>query len=96
MNTFMTIIPKKPNTIEGIPASISIVNFNAFLSLGGAISAINIAVAKPIGTAIIIEPNETKKVPIIIGNAPNCSELGNQLVVNRNSYNDTSRKKEPP
>jgi len=59
-------------------------------------AAIKIAVAKPKGTAIIIAPNVTRNVPIIMGAAPKKPAEGYQLVPKRKSVKGTSPKKESP
>jgi hypothetical protein len=79
-----------------MPASISTINLRIFLSFGGAISAIKIAVANPKGKAIIIAPITTKSVSTIIGKAPKSPFEGSQFVPKRNSFKGTAPKKGAP
>lgn len=66
----ITIIPKKPYTIDGIPASRLIGGISHLYSFLGQNFAINTAVRSPIGTPTIIAPAVTYILPIIIGKIP--------------------------
>ena len=65
-----TTIPKNPSTTDGMPATISIIGLRISRSQRGAISAMKIAVNKPIGMAMMAAPIVTTSEPKISGIIP--------------------------
>jgi hypothetical protein len=65
-----TIIPMNPRTMEGKNPISSIITLKKLLSLLGAISAVNMARATAIGSAIRLDKSVADKVPAIRGSIP--------------------------
>ncbi len=63
-------IPKNPNTTDGMPATISIIGFRISRSQRGAISAMKMAVNRPIGMAMRAAPIVTTSEPKSSGRMP--------------------------
>ena len=68
-----TVIPTKPYTTDGIPASSPTAELITEAMRGGAIFAINIAVSSPSGTPSTIAPAVPYTLVRINGRIPNCS-----------------------
>ena len=64
------IIPMKPSTTDGIPATTSIIGLRISRSQRGATSATKIAASTPVGTAMIAAPSVTSTDPRISGSSP--------------------------
>ena len=87
-----TIIPRKPRTIEGKNPSNSIKSLKKLLSLLGAISAVKMASATAIGSAITLDKSVADKVPAISGSIPSAggSSTGYQSRLRNISESDDS------